>query len=66
MLAMLYLEKSERANADKYGRMAWELLGKLGYLGVGGEMGEFSLEVLLGNIGGLGGKGEGWRKMVKV
>ncbi|KAF2822702.1 SET domain-containing protein [Ophiobolus disseminans] len=67
MLAMLYLEKGDRAQAEVYGRKAWSLLGDLGFLGTGDSMGEFTLDRLLGGIGGLGGDGEGgsggkWRR----
>jgi hypothetical protein len=59
MLAMLWLEKGDRGKAHKYGKMAWRLLGDLGYLGVGEEVPRFSLDKLLKNIGGMGGDGKG-------
>lgn len=59
MLAMLYNSRGDTKKAEEYGRMAWDLLADLGFLGVGEEMPRFTLERLLGNIGGLGG--EGWR-----
>lgn len=64
MLAMLWLSKGDRETAEMWGRKAWDLLGDLGYLGVGEEgKGKFKLETLLEGIGGLGGDGKGeWRK----
>ncbi|KAH7066402.1 hypothetical protein BKA63DRAFT_585461 [Paraphoma chrysanthemicola] len=66
MLAMLYLEHGDRKSAEKYGRLAWGLLGDLGFLGVGEEKDrqKFTLERLLGNMGKLGGDGSGgkWKK----
>jgi hypothetical protein len=63
MLAMLYLEMGDREEAEMWGRRAWGLLGRLGYLGVsedGEDMDGYTLEVLLEGIGGLGGDGGGW------
>ncbi|KAH7092412.1 hypothetical protein FB567DRAFT_614340 [Paraphoma chrysanthemicola] len=66
MLAMLYLEHGDRKSAEKYGKLAWGLLGDLGFLGVGEEKDRqtFTLERLLGNMGKLGGDGSGgkWKK----
>lgn len=62
MLAMLYLEKGDRKTAEKYGRKAWGLLADLGFLGVGEEQPKFTLDRLLGNIGGMGGDGMKWRR----
>lgn len=64
MLAMLYMEKGDRKKATEYGEKAWQLLADLGFLGVGVEQPRFSLERLLGNIGGMGGDGQGskWRR----
>jgi Tfp pilus assembly protein PilF len=64
MLAMLYLEAGERENAERYGRLAWQLLADLGFLGVGEERPVFSLEKLLGNMGRLGGEGKAglWKR----
>ncbi|KAH7406388.1 hypothetical protein DE146DRAFT_629722 [Phaeosphaeria sp. MPI-PUGE-AT-0046c] len=61
MLAMLYKSKGDRREADKWGRKAWALLGDLGYLGVESGMEGYELETLVEGIGGLGGKGKGWR-----
>lgn len=61
MLAMLYKAKGDEREADKWGRRAWALLGDLGYLGVEGGMEGYDLETLVEGIGGLGGKGKGWR-----
>jgi hypothetical protein len=62
MLAMLWLEKGDRAKAEVYGEMTHRLLADLGFLGVGGERETWSLEMLLRNIGGLGGMGQAWKK----
>lgn len=62
MLAMLWLEKGHREKAEVYGRKTQQLLGDLGFLGVGEEKETWRLETLLSNIGALGGKGKPWRK----
>ena len=62
MLAMLHLEKGDRAKAEEYGRKTQQLLGDLGFLGVGEERETWSLEMMLENIGGLGGMGSKWKK----
>jgi len=64
MLAMLYMETGETQKAEEYGKKAWQLLADLGFLGVGEEQPRFTLERLLGNIGGLGGDGDAgkWRR----
>ena len=62
MLAMLYMETGETQKAEVYGKKAWQLLADLGFLGVGEEQPGFTLERLLGNIGGLGGDGGKWRR----
>lgn len=61
MLAMLHLEKGDRQKAEVYGELAWDLLGKLGYLGVGKEKEKFGLETLLRSMGKIGGEGKGWK-----
>lgn len=62
MLAMLWLEKGNKARAEEYGRKSHQLLGDLGFLGVGKDREAWSLEAVLRNIGGLGGMGKAWKK----
>lgn len=64
MLAMLWLEKGDRAKAEEYGEKTRQLLGDLGFLGVGEEKESWRLETLLNNIGSMGGDGQGrpWRR----
>ena len=62
MLAMLWLEKKDRAKADEYGKKTHKLLSDLGFLGIGQEREAWNLETLLRNIGGLGGMGQVWKK----
>ena len=44
----------ERKEAEEYGRMCWELLRDLGFLGEEEEEEEWSLEGLLEMLGGRG------------
>ncbi|CAO2649924.1 Nn.00g012160.m01.CDS01 [Neocucurbitaria sp. VM-36] len=62
MLAMLYLEKADHAKAEEYGQKALDLLGNLGFLGVGEEREAWNFQMLLKNMEGLGATGSGWRK----
>jgi hypothetical protein len=58
MLAMLYLEKGDRDEAEKWGRLAWDMLVDMGHVNVD-MRDKFELDTLLENIGGLGGDGKG-------
>lgn len=64
MLAMLWLQRGNSQEANKWGEMAWRLLDNLGHLSNIEKKSGFKLERMLGNIGRLGGSGEGkkWRK----
>lgn len=62
MLAMLYREIADRAKAEEYGLKALELLGNLGFLGVGEERDAWTLEMLMRNMEGFGGVGSRWGK----
>ncbi|KAF1846335.1 SET domain-containing protein [Cucurbitaria berberidis CBS 394.84] len=62
MLAMLYREKGDRAKSEEYGRKTQQLLGDLGFLGVGEERQAWSLEKMMGNIEESGGIGSKWTK----
>jgi hypothetical protein len=64
MLAMLWLQKGNSHEANRWGKMAWGLLDDLGHLGTTEKKLGFKLERMLGSIGRLGGKGEGkkWRE----
>ncbi|PSN65464.1 SET domain-containing protein [Corynespora cassiicola Philippines] len=54
LLARLSLAVGEREEAEEYGRMCWELLRDLGFLGEEEEEEEWSLEGLLEMLGGRG------------
>jgi len=64
MLAMLWLQKGNVQEAEKWGKIAWELLDDRGHLGITEKKMGFKLERMLGSIGRLGGNGEGkkWKK----
>ncbi|KAJ4364044.1 hypothetical protein N0V83_009499 [Neocucurbitaria cava] len=62
MLAMLYREIAHRTKAEEYGQKALELLGNLGFLGVGEERDAWTLGMLMRNMEGFGGVGSRWGK----